>query len=81
MPVVWRTPPELVDEGCPGGWYRSRFVWSLHSFLRVRAEGGQRVGNPLLDRCDDELVLQLVMYFEHEQERYEAWRGEQLANV
>lgn len=78
LPVLWKTPPEPASDGCPGGWYRSRFVWSLQPFMRMRAEGGQRVSNPMLDRCDDELIMQLVLHFEHEQEAFEAWKMEQI---
>lgn len=70
-------PFEEPEDGCPGGWYRSQFVVSLLPYMRTRAEGGARNSNPLLDRCDDELVVQLVMYLEHEQERQQAWREEQ----
>lgn len=76
LTVVWKRPPERFVEGCPGGWYRSRFIYSLQPFMRTRAEGGMRVPNPFFDRCDDELVLALVLYLEHEQERWEDWRWE-----
>lgn len=72
-----KLPFEEPEDGCPGGWYRSLFVASLLPYMRTRAEGGARNSNPLLDRCDDELVVQLVMYLEHEQERQENWREEQ----
>lgn len=78
MRVHWRYPAERPEAGCPGGWYRSRFVYSLWPFLRMRAEGGQRVPNPFFDRCDDDLVLALVLHHEHEQERWESWRWEQM---
>ena len=67
-------------EGCPGGWYRSLFVESVLPYLRTRATGGVRNSNPLLDRCEDDLVIQLVLYLEQEQERWETWREEQSAN-
>jgi hypothetical protein len=73
-------PWEDPDGGCPGGWYRSRFVDSVRPFLRMRAEGGSRVSNPFFDRCEDDLVLQLVMYLEQEQEAYEAWAWEQVTS-
>lgn len=74
-----RYPWEPPEEGCPASWYRSRFTGSLQLFLRTRAENGVRNSNPILDRYDDELVVQLVLYLEHEQERWEGWREEQAA--
>jgi len=71
--VSRQNPPEDIREGCPGGWYRSRFVASLHPFLRTRTEHGMRVPNPFFDRCTDDLVLQLVLYLEEQQEAFEAW--------
>lgn len=73
-------PWEDPAGGCPGGWYRSRFTDSVRPFLRMRAEGGNRVTNPFFDRCDDDLVLQLVMYLEEQQEAYEAWAWEQVTS-
>ncbi len=73
-----RKPLERLSDGCPGGWYRSRFVWSLDRYLRTRVEGGQRVPNPLLDRCEDEFVLQCERVFVQEQERAAAHRLEQM---
>ena len=53
-------PPEDPAEGCPGGYYRSLFVASVAPYLRRRDGQGNRVANPLLDRTDDEVLLQLV---------------------
>jgi hypothetical protein len=77
----WATshPTEDATEGCPGGWYRSLFVASIYPYLRRRDDHGNRVANLLLDRCDDDLVLQLVQYAEDEQERYKGWEAEQMA--
>ena len=74
-------PLERISDGCPGGWYRCRFVWSLHPYLRVRCEGGMRVSNPMLDRCDDEFVLQCVQVYEHHQERAAAHRLEAMRDA
>lgn len=79
-PINPQQPWELPEEGCPGGWYRGRFVASLHQYLRTRTEHGGRNSNPLLDRCDDELIVQLVLYLEHEQESALTWREEQAAD-
>lgn len=78
IPVNPAEPFEDPLEGCPGGWYRSRFTDSVLAFARRRTEGGGRVSNPFFDRCEDELVLQLVLYLEHQQEAFEAWVWEQV---
>jgi len=72
------TPLERLSDGCPGGWYRSRFVWSLDRYFRLRVEGGQRVPNPLLDRCGDEFVIACERIYLQEQERAVAYRLEQM---
>lgn len=59
-------PPE---HGCPGGYQRSPLVWSIDRYYRRRIDGGGRVANPHLDRCDDWLVLDAVLYLEAEEER------------
>lgn len=74
--ISWRAPLERPSDGCPGGWYRSRFVWSLARYLRERVEGGQRVPNPLLDRCSDDFVLLCERIFVQEQERAASHRIE-----
>lgn len=74
--IASRLPTEDPDEGCPGGWYRSRFVDSVLPFLRRRDGNGGRVQNLRLDRTDDDLVIDLVAYLEAEQERWEAYRAE-----
>jgi hypothetical protein len=70
-----KRPTEDPADGCPGGWYRSRFVDSVWPYLRRRDENGNRVANPLLDRCDDDLIIALVLYAEHEDERWWAHRS------
>jgi hypothetical protein len=69
-------PPEITDEGCPGGWYRSRFVWSLVDLLRVRTETGDRVRNPFFDESEDPLVWAWVLYFERCQEEAAGYRSQ-----
>jgi hypothetical protein len=69
LPINPEMPLEDIDNGCPGGWYRSRFVRSLDRYLRLRVEGGARVSNPLLHRCKDDFVLQCEQLYTHEQER------------
>lgn len=72
-------PTEDAREGCPSSWIRSRFVASVLPYLRRRTDGGGRVPNLLLDRCDDDLVVQLVNYAEHEQDAYEAYCAEEIS--
>lgn len=73
-------PRETPEHGCPGGWYRSVFVTSIYPYLRRRDDHGNRVQNLILDRCDDDLILQLVAYAEDEQERWEGWRAEVMSS-
>ena len=67
--MSWRHPPDDPDEGCPGAWRLSPFVDSLAPFLRRRDDNGNRVANALYDRCDDELIIALVHYYEDEHEQ------------
>lgn len=74
-----RYPTEDPDDGCPGAWYRSAFVSSVLPYLRRRDDHGGRVVNLMLDRTDDELLVELVSYAEDEQERWEAYRAQESA--
>ena len=76
-PINPHAPLERPSDGCPGGWYRSRFVWSLHRYMRVRTEHGGRVSNALLDRADD-LIVACEQVFVREQERFVARRLQEL---
>jgi hypothetical protein len=61
----WSAPNEPVAEmGCPGAWYRTAFMRSLDRYYRRRVEGGARIENPALSRCDDTLVLEAVQMLE-----------------
>lgn len=71
-----KQPTEDPTDGCPAGWYRSIFIGSIYPYLRRRDDHGNRVANLLLDRCDDDLILQLIAYAEEEQERWENYRAE-----
>lgn len=75
----WAQPYEdIVDDGCPGAWSRAPFVASLLRYRRRPCEGGGRVANTLLDRCDDEWIHDAVA----EMERHEdAWQAEHLDAV
>lgn len=79
-PINPKQPWEDPADGCPSGWSRSRFVESLYPFLRRRDAQGGRVANPMLDRCDDDTIIQLSMLFEHEQERWENYKLEALSD-
>lgn len=59
-------PPE---DGCPGGYQRSGLVCSLDRFFRQRDDHGGRISNPHLDRCDDFLVVDAVLFTEAEENR------------
>ncbi|MBL9105196.1 MAG: hypothetical protein JNL82_29895 [Myxococcales bacterium] len=63
----YRPAEDAAGEGCPGGWYRSGFVASIHPYRRQREEGGGRTDNPRLARCTDPLVIEAVDYLEHEE--------------
>lgn len=67
--------PESNDDGCPGGWYRTAFCYSVYRFLRPHADGVYSA-SPHLDRCNDRLVLDAVQYFEVEQGRARAHANE-----
>jgi hypothetical protein len=78
--VAPKYPTEDPDDGCPAGWYRSLFVASLYPYLRRRDSNGNRVTNLMLDRTDDDVIVQLAMLAEDEQERWEAYRLEQMTD-
>lgn len=61
----WAAPVEdIAAGGCPGSWYRTAFVESVLRYYRRRDDHGGRVANPLLDRCDDPLVIEAVLALE-----------------
>lgn len=61
----WPQPFEDIEgEGCPGSWYRTAFFASLAPYLRRQDQQGGRIPNPLLDRCQDRLVLDAVSFLE-----------------
>lgn len=72
-------PTEDPADGCPASWYRSRFIASVMPYLRRRDDNGNRVANLILERCDDDLILQFVAYAEDEQERWESYRAETMS--
>lgn len=62
-------PVERHDDGCPGAWYRSRFVASLMAYERPMSGDGVYSENLHLTRCTDPLVLDAIQYLEHERAR------------
>ena len=57
----WAAPTERIeDTGCPGSWYRTPFVQSILRYYRRRDRHGNRIDNPFLSRCDDELVIEAI---------------------
>lgn len=73
-----RPVENVEDEGCPGAWYRTPFVDSVLRYRRRPTEGGGRVPNPFLDRCQDELAIEATHLMEaHE----DAWHGEHLHRI
>lgn len=71
-------PRDDHREGCPGAWYRSGFCDSLHKYERHLTDGGYSA-NPLLDRCDDRLVLEAIQFLEAERLRARAYWAEKRA--
>lgn len=59
---------EDPEDGCPGGDQRCRFVQSVLVYHRRADKQRNRIVNPRLDRCEDDLVLDAVLYFEAEQD-------------
>lgn len=74
----WAAPSEPACDGCPGGWYRSRFVESLLRYRRRSADGGARVANLMLERCDDDLIIEAAEMLERFEDE---WRNEYLARM
>ena len=64
-----KRPPEDNEDGCPGAWYRAGFPTSVSKYERTILQGAI-ASNPLLDRCDDPLVLEAAAYLEHERLRH-----------
>ena len=52
-------PPE---EGCPGGWYRTRFAQSFRAYRR--REG---FDNPRVNAQTPELILEAIAYYEEQE--------------
>jgi hypothetical protein len=66
-------PHEPTADGCPGGWYRTAYMDSVFPYLRRRTTAGGRVDNPRFTGAGWQ-VQAAVMYFEHEEERWHAYR-------
>lgn len=62
-------PHEDLDDGCPGGWARSRFAMSLHPYMRGRLQGGGHDTNPRVDSSTPGHILDALSYYEREYAR------------
>lgn len=71
-PDASEEPVETHHDGCPGAWYRSRFVASLYKFERPMSGDGVYSENVNLTRCTDPLVIEAIQYLEHERSRAQA---------
>lgn len=71
LPTDTEHPPEPLDDGCPGAWYRCAFVLSLHKYERPLTEHGFS-DNLLTSRSDDRLLLEALSYYEREKLRARA---------
>jgi hypothetical protein len=69
LPQNWQAPYEDPKNGCPGAWYRTRFVDSVVRYARRRTDAGARVPNRRLERTDDWLIHDAVAHLELEEER------------
>ncbi len=56
----WHSPKEDLSAGCVGSFYRGAFVRSLLPYRRRRDQNGGRITNPLLDKCDNQLVHEAI---------------------
>jgi hypothetical protein len=68
-PDTSEEPKESHEDGCPGAWYRARFVLSLLPYERSQDANGGYSENLRLTRCADPLVLDAIQYLEHERSR------------
>jgi hypothetical protein len=70
---------EDPSDGCPGGDQRCWFVQSLlATYYRRRDQQGNRVTNIRLERCDDDLIIDAIAYFEAEESACTSFCNEQL---
>jgi hypothetical protein len=65
----WEEPHEPIEDGCPGGYQRSRLVDDLLPYVRRRTRDGGRVANPFFDRLKSDHVIEAVLYFEEQEDR------------
>ncbi len=76
LPIVGDPEPlESHEDGCPGSWSRAAFVQSVEPYERPVADGVYS-SNPILDRCDNPLVLEAIRYLERERARARAFQRE-----
>ena len=79
-PGASETPCESHDDGCPGAWYRCRFVQSLGPYERHSDANGGLSDNIRLSRCQDPLVLDAIQYLEDERSRALAHQRERMSS-
>lgn len=60
------------ETGCPGGWYRCQWWWSVYPYTRPVAEGVYSP-NRMLDKRDDRLLDEAVNWYEQCQSRQRYW--------
>ncbi len=60
----WMVPPEDPDDGCPGGWYRNPFAYSLRRYIRSRSREGTYSENHFLSQTDDPLIIAAIQAYE-----------------
>jgi hypothetical protein len=65
-------PPETHEDGCPGAWYRCRFILSLLRYERPWGDGRAASENINLTRCTDPLVIDAIHAMETERARAHA---------
>lgn len=72
--------PESIADGCPGGWYRTPFFFSVSRYIRPTTADGVYSPNLNLDRSTDRLVLDAVQFYETEQARARHWANDRIAD-
>ena len=80
---LWGAPVEEDANitGCPGSQYRTPWLRSLKPYMRRTDMQGNRIANPLLDRCDDRLVLEALNYLEEQEDLAYAEHRERVHNA
>jgi len=72
LPVSPVAPWEPPEDGCPGAWYRTKYIDSIWPYVRRRTGDGGRVPNPRFDAADWQ-IQGAVMRLEAEEERWHSY--------